>query len=172
MVGRTEGVEEVREDVEEIYFRYGNMLYRTAVVMLGHRSDAEDTVQDTLIRYMEHKKAFRDEEHRKAWLLRVCINLCKNRLLFKKRHPQIQFMDLTEYYERSEDGWLMELLMKLPESYRAVLLMYYVMGYNVRETARILGVTESAVKKRMERARGRLRELAEKEGVEEWNLNS
>lgn len=161
----------MREDVEEIFFRYGNMLYRTAVVMLGNKSDAEDAVQDTLIRYMEHRREFKDEEHRKAWLLRVCINLCKNRLLFKKRHPQIEFAELTEYYEKSEDGWLAELLMRLPESYRAVLMMYYVMGYNIRETARILKITESAVKKRMERGRNRLREMVEKEGIMEWNWN-
>ena len=55
----------------------------------------------------------------------------------------------------------MELLMKLPEVYREVLLLYYVMGYNVRETARLLRLTESAVKKRLERGRKKLKETME-----------
>ena len=63
--------------VEEIFLRYGSMLYRIAVVMLGSTHDAEDVVQDTLIRYMEHKKDFQDQDHEKAWLIRVTVNLCR-----------------------------------------------------------------------------------------------
>ena len=82
---------------EEVFNQYGNMLYRIAFVMLGSEQDAEDAVQDTLIRYMERKKEFQDETHQKAWLIRVTINLCKNRLLFKQRHPQVEFHELTKY---------------------------------------------------------------------------
>ena len=146
---------------EEVFNQYGNMLYRIAFVMLGSEQDAEDAVQDTLIRYMERKKEFQDETHQKAWLIRVTINLCKNRLLFKQRHPQVEFHELTKYYQNNEDYRLMELLMKLPEVYREVLLLYYVMGYNVRETARLLRRTESAVKKRLERGRKKLKETME-----------
>ena len=87
--------------VEEIFQEYGNMLYRIAFVMMKNTFDAEDVVQDTLIRYMEHtrrKKIFETEEHRKAWLIRVDINLCKNRLRFYKNHPRISMEQLAQYY--------------------------------------------------------------------------
>ena len=88
--------------VEEIFLRYGSMLYRIAVVMLGSTHDAEDVVQDTLIRYMEHKKDFQDQDHEKAWLIRVTVNLCKNRLLFARRHPQVEFSELMKSCEDSK----------------------------------------------------------------------
>ena len=153
------------KDVEKIFLRYGPMLYRVAVVMLGNCHDAEDMVQDVLSRYMEHKKDFRDETHEKAWLIRVTVNLCKTRLLFTRKHPQIELSELTAYSRNEEEGHLMEGLLKLSQTYRTVLLLYYVMGYSIRETAQILYTTESAVKKRLERGRKKFREIMEQEGV-------
>ena len=153
------------KDAEDIFFRYGDMLYRIAVVMLGSSYDAEDVVQDTLIRYMEHRKAFQDKSHEKAWLVRVTVNLCKNRLLFAGRHPQVELSELAGYSEEKTDGHLMECLMKLSFTYRAVLLLYYVMGYSLRETAQLLRTTEAAAKKRLERGRKKFREIMEQEGV-------
>lgn len=157
-------------DAEDIFLRYGNMLYRIAVVMLGSSHDAEDVVQDTLIRYMEHRKAFCDQTHEKAWLVRVTVNLCKNRLLFAGRHPQVELSELTGCHMEQKDRPLMECLMKVPQTYRAVLLLYYVMGYSIRETAQILCITESAVKKRLERGRKKFREIMEREGVTEYDI--
>ncbi len=151
---------------EEIFLQYGRMLYRIAVVMLGSSHDAEDVVQDTLIRYMEYQKDFRDQAHEKAWLIRVTVNLCKNRLLFAGRHPQVEFSELTKSYEDSEDRSLMECLLRLPRTYRAALLLYYVIGYNVRESAQILNVTEGTMKKRLERGRRKFKEMMEQVGAD------
>lgn len=150
--------------VEEIFQEYGNMLYRIAFVMMKNTFDAEDVVQDTLIRYMEHtrrKKIFETEEHRKAWLIRVDINLCKNRLRFYKNHPRISMEQLAQYYEREEDTRLMDSLLLLPQKYREVLLLHYVGGYQGKEIAEMLSLSETAVRKRMERGRNGLRELLE-----------
>ncbi len=89
--------------VEKIFDEYGNMLYRIAFVMMKNSFDAEDVVQDILIKYMECKKNFETEEHRKAWLIRVTINLCKNRLRFYHNHPKISMEQLSRYYESEED---------------------------------------------------------------------
>ena len=137
--------------VEEIFQEYGNMLYRIAFVMMKNTFDAEDVVQDTLIRYMEHtrrKKIFETEEHRKAWLIRVDINLCKNRLRFYKNHPRISMEQLAQYYEREEDTRLMDSLLPVE-------------GYQGKEIAEMLSLSETAVRKRMERGRNGLRELLE-----------
>ena len=62
---------------------------------------------------------------------------------------------------------MMECLLKLPRVHREALLLYYVMGYSIREAAKILQVTEGAMKKRLERGRRKFKEIMEQEGVAE-----
>ncbi len=148
------------QSVDEVFQEYGNMLYRIAFVMMKNAFDAEDIVQDTLIKYMEHvksRKSFETEEHQKAWLIRVAVNLCKNRLRFYKTHPKIRIEELARYYEEKADIRLMDSLLLLPSKYREVLLLHYVEGYQGKEIARMLKLSESAVRKRLERGRGKLR---------------
>lgn len=155
------------QSVEAVFQEFGNMLYRVAFVMMKNAFDAEDVVQDTLIKYMEHRErgsVFETEEHRKAWLIRVDINLCKNRLRFYKNHPKIGMEQLSRYYEEKEDTRLMDCLLLLPSRYREVLLLHYVEGYQGKEIAQMLGISESAVRKRLERGRGKLRDLLEETG--------
>lgn len=153
------------QSVEEVFQEYGNMLYRIAFVMMKNAFDAEDVVQDTLIKYMEHTergKDFETEEHRKAWLIRVDSNLCKNRLRFYKNHPKISVEQLSRYYEEKEDLRLMDSLLLLSQKYREVLLLHYVEGYQSREIAEMLSLSEATVRKRMERGRRKLREILER----------
>ncbi len=148
----------MKKDVEDVFNEFGNMLYRVSVVMLKNTHDAEDAVQDTLIKYIEHKKEFSDSEHLKAWLLRININLCKNKLRFYHYHPNIAIEELQSFYEEKEDLELMEELMKLPGKYKEALILFYVEGYKIKEIAGILKITEASVKKRLERGRKKLNE--------------
>lgn len=150
---------------EEVFFEYGNMLYRIAFVMMKNTFDAEDIVQDTLIKYMECRKHFDTEEYRKAWLIRVTINLCKNRLRFYRNHPKISMEQLSRYYESREDTELMDSLLLLPEKYREILLLHYIEGYQCKEIAIMLTLSEATVRKRLERGRKKLSEMLEKEGA-------
>ncbi len=68
---------------------------------------------------------------------------------------------LAQYYEREEDTRLMDSLLLLPQKYREVLLLHYVEGYQGKEIAEMLSLSETAVRKRMERGRNGLRELLE-----------
>ncbi len=109
---------------------------------------------------------FRSEEYRKAWLIRVDSNLCKNRLRFYKNHPRISVEELSRYYEKEEDTRLMDSLLLLPTKYREILLLHYVEGYQGREIAEMLGLSEAAVRKRLERGREKLRGLLKETGKE------
>ncbi len=148
----------MKADIEDVFDKFGNMLYRISVVMLKNSHDAEDAVQDTMIRYMEITKEFADQEHLKAWLIRININICKNKLRFYRYHPNIEIDELRSHYIENEDMLLMEELMKLPEKYKEVLLLFYVEGYKIREISGMLKITESTVKKRLERGRKKLNE--------------
>ena len=62
----------------EEYARYGHTLFKIAMIHLGKKTEAEDAVQEVFYRLLHRAPVFVDETHKKAWLLRVLINICKN----------------------------------------------------------------------------------------------
>lgn len=151
------------DDIEAIVHTYGNTLYRLCMVMLGNSTDAEDAVQETLIRYLGRAPRFENFEHQKAWLLTVATNQCKDMLRFRKRHPQIDPEYLQTLSEEESDRSILDALMSLPEKFRLVLTLYYVEEYQIRDIARIIGRTPSAVKMRLQKGRKLLEEIYRKE---------
>ena len=73
---------------EQVLQRYAGMVYRLAFAQVKHPSDAEDIFQDVFLRYVDHRPSFQNEEHRKAWLIRVTINGCKKRWRSVLRHRE------------------------------------------------------------------------------------
>ncbi len=151
------------EDIERVVDRYGDLLYRVCLVTLGSESDAEDAVQDALIRYMRKAPGFSNLEHEKAWLLKVAANRCRDMLRSRRRLVPMETADLSRYAEGPEEGGVLEALMALPEKYRLTLTLHYVEGYSVREIAGMVGRTESAVKMRLQKGRRLLKEAYGKE---------
>lgn len=87
------------------------------------------------------------------------MNLCKDKLRFYKQHPYIDIETIkTTYSEDSTDRQIFDILLELSPKYKAVLLLYYVEGYKCSEISKILKITESTVKKRLERGRKLLKE--------------
>lgn len=143
---------------------YGNLLYRTAYVLLGNPHDVQDVLQETFIKYMEKAPDFHDSGHEKAWLLKVTANPCKDYLRFSRRHAYADLESLENICAVSEQKTLLKEIIALPEKWKTVLLLHYVEGYGIKEIARIAGLTESAVKKRLQRGRDALRkQLTESE---------
>ena len=150
-------------DIETVVYTYGNILYRLCLVMLGDESDAEDAVQETLIKYLQKAPSFEDAEHEKAWLITVATNKCRDMLRFRKRHPQIDSELFQEMSVNPSDSGILEALMTLPEKFRLVLLLYYVEEYPIADIAKTIGKTPSAVKMRLQKGRKLLEETYRKE---------
>lgn len=144
---------EIATDLERIVDTYGNMLFRICLVILCNESDAEDAVQDTLIKYISKSPAFNDSEHEKAWLITVATNRCKNMRRYNIIRRHLDINDLQLYIKDEENYGLLDTLMKLPSKHKIVLLLHYVEGYKVDEIAKILNITAAAVKKRLQRGR-------------------
>lgn len=144
-------------EINRILQTYRNMLYRTAYILLGNPHDVQDTLQEVLLRYMEKAPEFVSSEHEKAWFLRVTANCCKDCLRFRKRHSYISLEELQEYLPASENRQLLYELYALPTKWKTILLLYYFEGYSTREIAKITGLSENAVKKRLQRGRDALK---------------
>ncbi len=145
---------------------FGDAVFRLCSVMLGNREDALDAVQETFLKYITKAPNFNDSEHEKAWLLRVASNECKDVLRSRKRTDFLTFEDIKGLgTEEENDAQVLALLASLDEKYRAVIQLYYIEGYKINELAQILGITQSAAKKRLQRGRELLREASEKEAI-------
>ena len=128
--------------------------------------DAEDVVQETFVQYYTTKKEFENEQHIRAWLLRIAINKAKNccRTFWKKNKCTLEDYMETLPFSDTQSRSLFEEVMKLPDKYRIVIHLFYYEDYTVREIAEILKLSESNVKVRLSRGRTLLRETLK----EEW----
>lgn len=151
----------MKSNADQIFGKYCKLLYKISIIMLCNEQDAHDAVQESFLKYLNVKMNFRDEEHEKAWLTRVNINICKNMLRFKRMHPTIEYETLALHYHEPEETGIMDALMLLNAKDKEVLILYYIEGYSCREMADILKTSESAIKKRLERARKRLKQKYE-----------
>ncbi|MCM1121541.1 MAG: RNA polymerase sigma factor [Eubacterium sp.] len=143
--------------INRILQTYGDMLYRTAYLLLGNPHDVQDVLQEVLLRYIEKAPKFASCDHEKAWLLRVTSNCCKDCLRFRKRHSYIDLDQIQEYLPAPEDKQLLQELYALPAKWKTVLLLHYFEGYPIKEIAKITHLSENAVKKRLQRAREALK---------------
>lgn len=157
----------MRQSVKELAALYQNNLFAAAFNICKNTQDAEDVVQDTLVQYYTTKKEFENEQHIRAWLIRVAVNKAKNitRTFWRRNKVSIEDYMETLTFETLEAENLFETVMQLPEKYRIVIHLYYYEDYAVGEIADILKLSESNVKTRLSRGRAMLREVLK----EDWD---
>lgn len=151
--------------IENIIMTYGDLLYRTGIMILGNPQDVEDVLQEVMLKVLQKAPAFCDKEHEKAWLLRVTVNFCKDMLRYRHRHQYLPIDELVLEAD-TEDKELLQEIAALPPKWKIVLLLHYVEGYSLKEIAEILSISENAVKKRMQRAKKGLKERYKEHGYE------
>jgi RNA polymerase sigma-70 factor (ECF subfamily) len=159
----------MRQSVQELFEKYQDNLYIIAFNVCKNAEDAKDVVQDTFIQYYSAKKEFDNEQHIRAWLIRVAINKAKNVNGTFWRKNKISLEDYMEslVFETPESEELFETVMHLPEKYRIVIHLFYYEEYSVHEIADILKLSESNVKVRLSRGRSLLKEKLQ----EEWEYD-
>lgn len=150
---------------DELIESYGLMLMRLAVSMGLQRADAEDVAQDVLVKLLASGKAFADEEHRKAWLIRVGVNACKDVYRRRARRKDRLANDGERVPEPavSEPGFehveIEQIIAALDADDRAFLYLSCYEGMNSSEIAAIAGAAPSTIRSRL----GRIRHVIRKE---------
>ena len=165
--------------MKEIDFRrdllpHKDKLYRLALRITLQRPEAEDVVQETLIRAWERREELGNVESVEAYLLTVCRNLAIDRREKKdnqnvslgEEEMELPASDISpqerlEYEERLRR--VHELFSKLPERQRTVMQLRDIEGLSYRETAQTMGITEDVVRVTLHRARAAIRQAFEKE---------
>ncbi len=157
----------MRQSVQELFEKYQNNLYAAAFNICKNTEDAKDIVQETFIQYYSLRKEFDNEQHIRAWLIRVAINKAKNinRSFWRKNKKPLEDYMESLTFETPESEELFETVMALPEKFRIVIHLFYYEDYAIREIADILKISESNVKVRLSRGRSLLKVKLQ----EEWD---
>ncbi|MBR3696865.1 MAG: sigma-70 family RNA polymerase sigma factor [Clostridia bacterium] len=150
----------MKQNIEEVIEKYGDMVYRIALTHTGCKENAEDIFQDVFIRYSEKLLKFKNDEHEKAWLIRVTINKCKNLLASSWNKKNVELNENISF-ETHEEFDVINAINKLPKNYRTVIYLFYYEGYKIKEIAEILKINESTIKTWAFRARELLKESLE-----------
>lgn len=146
-----------REKTEYALKKYGDSILRIGCSYLKSVTDAEDILQETLIKHLQYTQSFYSDEHEKAWLIRVAINLCKNRLKKQKIRNHLELDENLIAIENEDLKFIWEAVSDLPVKYREVIHLYYHEGYTTAQISKILDKKDVTVRSLLHRARKELK---------------
>ncbi|MEM8923268.1 MAG: sigma-70 family RNA polymerase sigma factor [Actinomycetota bacterium] len=162
------GVQQSVPTWEEVAEQHGRFLYNLAYRLCGNHQDAQDLVQEVLLRVRRGLRNYKPG-NLEGWLSRITTNTFLDRVRKQKRRPTVPLPDDpdrviagspdvdAELAARGLPDDLQQLLGELPPDYRAAVVLADVIGYSYEEIAGILDVPIGTVRSRIHRGRGRLR---------------
>lgn len=151
---------------DAVFRQYATMVYRLAYLRTRSRADADDVLQEVFLRYLKSAPIFESETHRKAWLIRVTLNRTGSLLTApwrKRTVPLTAPVSSMECTCSAEDTDVYAAVAALPQAYRTVIHLFYCEDMTTAQIAALLGVKEAAVRTRLSRARGMLRDRLKEE---------
>ena len=164
------------EAFEEIYQRFGDMVYRLALRMSGDVEEAADCTQDVFLRVHRYLRSFGGRSSLKTWIFRIALNCCRSRLKRRARKRRTILSGADERIEAVQDvrrdpetraldrdlAWRVERrLAELKTPYREAVVLRDLHGLSYREIADVLRVRVGTVRSRIARGREHLRHLLE-----------
>lgn len=141
---------------KKVWEMRGSML-RLSVSLMRSRPDAEDAVQDAVLRAWERLGSLRDEAAFKTWMLSIVVNACKSALRKRRRLVLAEDIEIRSETRNETASALWECVMALEEKYRVPIVLHYYEGFSVREIASIVHAPVGTVAARMRRAREKLK---------------
>lgn len=150
---------------------HGDAVYRLAFARCRNKADAEDIFQTTFLRFYASRTLFKNAEHEKAWLLRVCINACKDlqksawRTKVSAMPDEFDAPDTNARKEATpQEEALDEAMQGLSPEQRTVVHLHYFEGFSTGEIAQMLGMHSATVRSHLHRARIAMRNALEDAG--------
>ena len=155
---------------------HGDAVYRLAFARCRNKADAEDIFQTTFLRFYASRTLFKNAEHEKAWLLRVCINACKDlqksawRTKVSAMPDEFDALDTSARKETTpQEEALDEAMQGLSPEQRTVVHLHYFEGFSTGEIAQMLGMRSATVRSHLHRARIAMRNALEDAGFPQTN---
>lgn len=145
------------------YEKYKNTVYSVIFNYVQNTEDTADLMQEVFVKLYTAGTDFTNEEHMKAWLIRVSANLCKNHLRSAKVRKIVPLEEDIPFFDKDENNDLIRVVFTLPEKYRIPLHLFYYEEYSIKEIGDVLDMPEATVKIRLKRGREKLSKILNKE---------
>lgn len=150
------------DNFENYVDKFNTIMFRCAYTYCNNRQDAEDIVQEAFYKYLSKQPSFTNEEHAKAWFLRVTINLSKN-YVRSFWHKNVEGIEDTFPDVMPEEAEVWDAVRQLPQKYRIIIELHYLEGYSLKEIAALLGKNSSTIGTWYERGKKLLKQIMESE---------
>ncbi len=142
--------------------QYRDSLYWVAYGILKNDADAQDAISEAVLQAYQSLHSLRSPEAFRSWMMTILTRICCR--MARGRPPAVELEEVADQLSGPETDverslTLRSAVQSLPLEYRAVVVLYYYEQMDVRTIARMLEVRPDTVKKRLSRARVRLREL-------------
>lgn len=140
--------------------RHADTVRRLCLIHLKNETDTEDIFQTVFLKYVLSSVSFEDEEHEKAWLIRVTINACRDllRSFFRSRTVPLDQLLEQPAPVRPDHREVLEAVLALPVKYREVVYLHYYEGYTAPQIGQILGRNVNTVYTYLTRSKQMLKE--------------
>ena len=162
------------QEVNRAIERHADTVRRLCMIHLKNYADTEDIFQTVFLKYVLSSVSFENEEHERAWFIRVTINACKDLLKnFFRSHTVSIDEVLEQLVEIQEDNReVLEAVLSLPARYRDVVYLYYYEEYTAPEIGKILGKNVNTIYTLLNRAKKILRKKLGGDADENQNKKS
>ena len=147
-------------NIDDVIEAYQSTVYGIALTRTGSQADADDIFQEVFLAYFRRNPAFREEDHRKAWLINTTIN-CTKKHLRQRRRAGVPLEELPEeaiVFYAPEDTALYDAMRALPEPYRTAMHLFYFEDMPAERIAKALDQRPGTVRMQLTRGRVLLRE--------------
>lgn len=148
------------QEVNRAIERHADTVRRLCMIHLKNYADTEDIFQTVFLKYVLSSVSFENEEHERAWFIRVTINACKDLLKNFFRSHMVSMEEVLEQPAEIEQDHreVLEAVLSLPARYRDVVYLYYYEEYTAPQIGRILGKNVNTIYTLLNRAKKILRE--------------
>ncbi len=147
------------QETAEAIDRHADMVRRLCLIHLKNQADSEDVFQMVFMKYALSSVVFENEEHEKAWFLRVTINACRDLLRSFFRSRTVPLEELIELPDETsgDSREVLRAVLELPDKYREVVYLHYFEGYTAPEIAGLMRKNVNTVYSLLARAKKLLR---------------
>lgn len=144
----------------ELMEQNSQAMYKVAWAVLKNNEDVADAVQDTILTCYEKLHTLRKPELFKTWMTRILLNHCYQiRNHYKSLNMEADMPEVSFYDNSLAELEFKQMLNRLDEKYRVVLVLFYVEELKISEIAGILGINENTVKTRLSRAKEKVKKI-------------